>query len=78
MRCSYCNIEMIHGYLNCGMTLWSDKKHHLSLAVDETEQYARQLGRPAMSPHHIESDCCPGCMRIIIDSSGYQNNMGQQ
>lgn len=27
MKCPYCNTEMIHGYLNCGMLIWSDKKH---------------------------------------------------
>ena len=40
MKCPFCNTEMIHGYLNCGMALWSDKKHKLSLALDDTERYA--------------------------------------
>lgn len=75
MKCPYCDIEMIHGYLNCEMTLWSDKKHKVSLIVDETERYALQLGKSALSFHHVESDCCPNCKRIIIDSSSYKNNI---
>ena len=75
MKCPYCNVEMIHGYLNCGMTLWSDRKHKLSLNVDGNEKYALQLGKTLVAPHHIESDCCPKCKRIIIDSSTYINNL---
>lgn len=72
MKCPFCNVEMIHGYLNCGMTLWSTKKHKISLLTDDDETFSLQLGKPALSPHHIESDCCPKCKRIIIDSSGYK------
>ena len=75
MNCPYCGVEMIHGYLNCGMTLWSTKKHKISLLIDNDEKYALQLGRPMVSPHHVESDCCPKCKRIIIDSSDYMNNI---
>lgn len=75
MKCPFCNIEMIHGFFNCGMALWSDKAHRLSLTVDETERYALQLGKTAVSPHHVESDCCPKCKRIIIDSSDYANRL---
>lgn len=66
MKCPFCNVEMIHGYLNCGMTLWSTKKHKISLLTDDDETFSLQLGKPALSPHHIESDCCPKCKRIII------------
>lgn len=75
MKCLYCDVEMIHGYLNCGMVLWSTKKHKVSLLTDKTEKYALQLGNSVISPHHIESDCCPKCKRIIIDSSGYGSNI---
>ena len=75
MKCPYCNTEMIQGYLNCGMLIWSDKKHKLSLSVDDTERYALKLGKTMLSPHHVESDCCPKCKRIIIDSSDYENNL---
>lgn len=77
MKCPYCDIEMIHGYLNCGMTLWSTKKHKISLLIDDTETYALQLGKTKVSPHHIESDCCPKCKRIIIDSANFKNNLDQ-
>ena len=59
MKWPYCNTEMIQGYLNCGMLIWSDKKHKLSLCVDDTERYARKLGKTMLSLHHVESDCCP-------------------
>ena len=75
MKCPFCGVEMIHGYLNCGMTLWSTKKHKISFLLDDNEEYALQLGRPLTSPHHVESDCCPKCKRIIIDSSDYMNNI---
>lgn len=75
MKCPFCNTEMLHGYLNCGMALWSNKKHKLSLLTDGEEQYAFRLGKTLMSPHHVESDCCPKCKRIIIDTSDYENNI---
>jgi hypothetical protein len=46
MKCPFCGVEMIHGYLNCGMTLWSTKKHKISFLLDDNEKYALQLGRP--------------------------------
>ena len=75
MKCPYCDVEMLHGYLNCGATLWSERKHKMSLLPDEKEQYALKLGKPLVSPHHVKSDYCPKCKRIIIDSSEYENNM---
>ena len=71
MLCPYCHVPMIHGYLHTGMTLWSEKKHSLSLITSEGERYALQLGRPLTHPHQIESDYCPVCHRIILDSSPY-------
>lgn len=75
MKCPYCGKEMIHGYLNCGAVLWSEKKHKVSLNADDKELYALQLGKPLVSPHHIQSDICPKCKRIILDSSGYNNSI---
>lgn len=66
MKCPFCNVEMIHGYLNCGMTLWSTKKHKISLLTDDDETFSLQLGKPALSPHHIESDCCPKCKESLL------------
>ena len=76
MRCPYCDIEMIHGYLNCGLTLWSERKHKISLLPDGKEKYTLHLGQPILSPHHVESSCCPKCKRIIIDTGEYENNLG--
>lgn len=78
MKCPFCDTEMLHGYLNCGETIWSIKKHKMSLNVGNEEKYALQLGRPMISPHHVESDCCPKCKRIIIDSSRYDNNITEE
>ena len=75
MKCPFCGAEMLHGYLNCGTTLWSTKKHKISLLVDKKEKYALQLGPPALCPHHVESDCCPKCKTIIINGSDYDNNL---
>ncbi|MBQ6807924.1 MAG: hypothetical protein IJP07_02000 [Firmicutes bacterium] len=75
MKCPFCNVEMIHGYLNCGLTLWSERKHKISLLPDAKEKYALHLGTPLLSPHHVESDCCPKCKRIILDSSDFENNL---
>lgn len=76
MKCPFCDVEMVHGYLNCGAAIWSGRKHKISLLPDGKEQYALQLGTPMLSPNHVESDCCPNCKRIIIDSSGYEGNIG--
>lgn len=75
MNCPYCNIEMIHGYLNCGTTIWSERKHKLSTLPDGKEKYALHLEAPMLSPHQIESYCCPNCKKIIIDASDYENNL---
>lgn len=75
MKCPYCGVEMIPGYLNCGAVLWSEKKHKVSLTTDGKELYALQLRKPLMSPHHVQSDLCPRCKRIILDSSGYDSNI---
>ncbi len=74
MKCPFCDVEMIHGYLNCGNTIWSERKHKLSTLPNGKEKYTMKLGVPALSPHHIESDCCPKCKRIIIDTSDTENN----
>lgn len=75
MKCPCCGTEMLHGYLNCGSALWSQRQHKLSLAPSSGESYALSLNRPLLWPHHIESDCCPKCKRIVIDASGYENNL---
>ena len=56
MKCPYCDVEILHGYLNCGATLWSERKHKMSLLPDEKEQYALKLGKPLVAPHHVKSD----------------------
>lgn len=33
MKCPFCNIEMISGYLNCGELLWSTKKHKIRYEI---------------------------------------------
>ena len=30
MKCPYCDVEMIPGFLNCGNTIWSERKHKIS------------------------------------------------
>lgn len=74
MNCPYCNTEMIHGYLNCGTALWSERKHTISLLTDSKEKCALNIGATLLF-HHIESDCCPNCKKIIIDSSAYKSNL---
>ena len=76
MKCPFCNTEMLHGYLNCGTAIWSERKHKLSLLPDGKESYALHLKNPMMSPHHIESHCCPKCKKMIIDTADYENNLG--
>ena len=58
-----------------GMTIWSERKHKISLLPDGKEKYALHLGQPLLSPHQIESYCCPKCKKIIIDATEYENNL---
>lgn len=76
MKCPFCNEEMLHGYFNCGAAIWSERKHKMSLLPNRKETYAFALEVPLMSPHHIESDYCPNCKRLIIDTTDYENNIG--
>jgi hypothetical protein len=75
MKCPFCDEEMLHGYLNCGAAIWSQRKHKLSMLPDGKEIYALHLETPMLSPNYVESDCCPKCKRIILDASGYENNL---
>ncbi len=75
MKCPFCNTEMLSGYLNCGNAIWSERKHKISTLPDGKEKYAMHLEVPLMSPHHIESLCCLNCKKIIIDVSGFENNL---
>ena len=68
MKCPYCDVEMIPGFLNCGNTIWSERKHKISTLPGGKEKYALHLEVPMLSPHHIESHCCPKCKKIIIDA----------
>ena len=74
MNCPYCNTEMIHGYLNCGNAIWSERKHKISTLPDGEEKYTLNLGVPLFSTHHVESYCCPCCKKIIIDVNPYESN----
>ena len=66
---------MLHGYLNCGAAIWSQRKHKLSMLPDGKEIYALHLETPMLLPNYVESNCCPKCKRIILDASGYENNL---
>ena len=75
MECPFCKTEMIHGYLNCGNAIWSERKHLISTLPDGKEKFALHLETPILSPNQVESYCCPECKKIIIDSSDYENNL---
>lgn len=75
MKCPFCDIEMIQGYLNCGLALWSTRKHKISLLPDSKEQYAFRLKQPMVSPNHVKSDYCSKCKRMIIDCTEYESNI---
>ena len=76
VNCPYCNVAMLHGYLNCEQTIWSERKHKISFLPNGVEKYTLRLVKPWWSPHHVESYCCPKCKKIIIDASYYENNLG--
>ncbi len=75
MKCPFCDVEMLHGYLNCGNAIWSERKHKISTLPGWKEKYTFHLNPPIFSPHHIESDCCPKCKKIIINSADSDNNL---
>ena len=58
-----------------GNAIWSERKHKISTLPGGKEKYALHLEVPMLSPHHIESHCCPKCKKIIIDASDYENNL---
>lgn len=51
------------------------KKHPVRRCPGKDEQYALYLKLPFVTGNYVESDCCPKCKRIIIDSTGYENNL---
>ena len=75
MKCPYCNSDMLPGFLNCGNAIWSERKHKISTLPGRKEKYALHLDVPLMSPHHIPSNCCPVCKKIIIDVFDYEYNL---
>lgn len=72
MKCPFCGLEMKHGYLQTGIALWSERKHRISLLTAPGEPYAFRLKQPLFSPNYVESDFCPKCKRIIVDSTPYE------
>ena len=75
MKCPFCDTEMLAGYLNCGTMIWSERKHKISMLPSLKEKYALHLETPLLHPHYVESYCCPKCKKIIIDASGYENDL---
>lgn len=75
MKCPFCGAKMLSGYLNCGTAIWSERKHKISTLPGRGEKYALHLGQPILSPHHVESHCCPKCRKIILDAEAYENNL---
>ena len=79
VKCPFCDVEMIQGYLQCGSAIWSTKKHKISVLPNKTkEKYAFYLKPPLAGANYVESACCPNCKRIIIDSTNYENNLGTE
>ena len=74
MKCPYCDVDMLEGYLNCGTAIWSTRKHKISMLPGGKEKYTLHLETPILSPNQVPSHFCPKCKRIIIDSSNYENN----
>lgn len=75
MKCPYCQAETMHGWLNSGRILWSERKHKISLLTDGKEKYALNLDNPVLTFHHTESYYCPSCKKLIIDTEGYDTNI---
>ena len=75
MKCPFCGTDMLHGFLNCGNAIWSQRKHVISTNPDRKEKYALHLGVPMLSPNQVESDCCPKCKKIILDAAAYDHNL---
>ena len=48
MKCPYCDVEMIPGFLNCGNTIWSERKHKISTLPGGKEKYALHLEVPML------------------------------
>ena len=48
MKCPFCDVEMLHGYLNCGAAIWSQRKHKFSMLPDGKESYALHLQTPML------------------------------
>ena len=78
MNCPFCGEEMLHGYLHLGMALWSQRKHKLSLLPKSDESFAMMLGRPILNPHFVESDFCPKCQRMVLDTSPYPSSWDEK
>ena len=49
MKCPFCDVEMLHGYLNCGNTIWSERKHKISILPNGKEKYALHFGQQSLS-----------------------------
>jgi len=77
MKCPFCGTEMLHGYLNSGTAIWSERKHKISMPPNGREKFAMHLETPILTPHYIESDCCPKCKKLIIDTADYENNLDE-
>lgn len=75
MKCPYCDTEMLLGCLHVSNAIWSEKENKMLLAPCKNEKYALYLKLPFSNPNRVESYCCPGCKKIIIDAAGYPHNL---
>ena len=75
MKCPFYDTEMLQGYLNCGLVIWSTRKHKVSLLPNDKEKYAFRLKRSITSTHYVSSSYCSKCKRMIIDCAEYESNI---
>lgn len=69
MKCPFCGGEMQHGWLHTGATIWSRRRHRLSYRPAAGEGYTLLQERPLLSFHYLESDWCPACEKLILDTA---------
>ena len=66
MKCPYFDVEMIPGFLNCGNTIWSERKHKISTLPDRKEKYALHLKCRCYRPTMLKATAARNAKRSLL------------
>ena len=76
MKCPYCGAEMTDVYMNTQSVMFSENKHKLMLYNNAGEKYAKKM--KYLTFMNEPCQLCVSCKKVIIDISGFKDNIFEE